>query len=70
MSDDPVLYDVAVGLRALERREQRVEQLVGQRVARVRLIERDRRDAAGDGVEDRVIGHGGEPYAVGAGIAS
>ena len=44
--------------RALERGEQVVEHLVGERVARLRLVERDRRDAGvGDLVAQRRVGH-------------
>ena len=38
-----------------------VEQLVGERVARVGLVERDRRDAVGDLVAQGVVGHGAHP---------
>ena len=49
---------------ALQRVDQLAEQLVGQRVASVRLIERDRRNAGlRDGVADRGVGHRREAYA-------
>jgi hypothetical protein len=52
--------DVAVGASLLERREQVVEQRVAERVARVRLVQRDRRDALGGFVADGLVGgHGG-----------
>ena len=50
--------------RGLERRDQLVEQLVGQRVARLGLVERDRRDAGvGDVVAEGRVGHRAEAYA-------
>ena len=42
---------------ALERGDQVGEQRVGQRVARVGLVQRDRRDAVGDVVAEGVVGH-------------
>ena len=50
--------------RASKRRDQIVEQLVGERVAGVRLVERDRRDAVGDVVAEGVVGHGAHAYRV------
>ena len=50
---------VGVVARGLERGDQLAQQLVGERVARVGLVERDRRHAGvGDVVAERVVGHG------------
>ena len=56
--------------RALEGGDQVVEQLVGERVARVGLVERDRRDAVGDLVAQRVVGHRGGSLPVRPGRAA
>ena len=45
--------------RRREGREQLVEQLVGERVARLGLVEGDRGDAGLDRVAERLVGHAG-----------
>src|SRR5690606_34986521 len=53
--DDP---DFVVALRLAERREQLGQQLVGERVARLRVVEGDRRDVVGNLVTDLFeLGH-------------
>ena len=49
--------DVVVRLRVRERREQLGEQRVGERVARLGIVEGDRRDVLGDFVADLLVGH-------------
>jgi hypothetical protein len=49
----------------LERRDELVEQLVGEGVTSVRLVERDRRDAGvGDLLAKRGVGHERQAYDV------
>jgi hypothetical protein len=50
---------IVVVAGALERRDERVEHRVAQRVARVGVVEADRGDARLDVVADRLSGHGG-----------
>src|SRR4051794_40900859 len=55
---------VVVAACMLERLEQVVQELVAQRVSRVRLVERDRRDAVGGFVQHRLPGHPRHPIDV------
>ena len=49
--------DLGVGLRCPQRLEQLAQELLGERVSRLGIVEGDRRDRVLDGVAQLLVGH-------------